>query len=124
MRQEEREIMSKNRTERIVSVATLYLAVFVLISAVAAAQNLQGVIDGRSGATMTVQTQSSGNVVVVLTPSTEVDEVQGLLKVRKKEMGLAALIPGLPVQVQGTYNAQNQLVANTIKFKGDDLRNA
>ncbi len=73
---------------------------------------------------MTVRTQFSGNVVVLLTPSTEVDEVEGLLKARKKEMGVTALIPGLPVQVQGSYNAQNQLVANTVKFKGDDLKNA
>ncbi len=73
---------------------------------------------------MTLQTQGSGNLVVVLTPSTEVDEVEGLLKARKKEMGVTALIPGLPVQVQGSYNAQNQLVAATVKFKGNDLKNA
>jgi len=116
--------MSKNRTGRIVSIATLSLTALVLISGVAAAQNMQGVINGRSGATMTIQTQALGNVVVVLTPATEVDEVEGLLKARKKEMGVTALIPGLPVQVQGTYNAQNQLVADTIKFKGSDLKNA
>jgi OmpA-OmpF porin, OOP family len=102
----------------------LACAAFLFICGVAAAQNLQGVISGRSGATMTLQTQGSGNVVVVLTPSTEVDEVEGLLKARKKEMGVTALIPGLPVQVQGSYNAQNQLVADTVKFKGGDLRNA
>jgi outer membrane protein OmpA-like peptidoglycan-associated protein len=85
---------------------------------------MQGVINGRNGSTMTLKAQGSGNVVVVLTPSTEVDEVQGLLKARKKEMAVTALIPGLPVQVQGTYNAQNQLVADVVKFKGDDLRNA
>ena len=102
----------------------LACAAFLLICGVAAAQNVQGVISGRSGATMTLQTQGSGNTVVVLTPSTEVDEVEGLLKARKKEMGVTALIPGLPVQVQGSYNAQNQLVADTVKFKGNDLKNA
>jgi len=96
----------------------------MLMCGIAAAQDVQGVINGRSGATMTVRTQGSGNVVVVLTPSTEVDEVQGLLKVRRKEMGLTALIPGLPVQVHGSYNAQNQLVADSVKFKGSDLKNA
>src|SRR5450631_1228681 len=116
--------MNKKQAEGIVSSASLCVAVVVLICGMAAGQNVQGVINGRSGATMTLQTQGSGNVVVVLTPSTEVDEVQGLLKARKKEMGVTALIPGLPVQVQGSYNAQNQLVADTIKFKGDDLRNA
>jgi len=102
----------------------LTFAAFLMICGIAAAQNLQGVINGRSGATMTLQTQSLGNLVVILTPSTEVDEVQGVLRIRKKEMGLAALVPGLPVQVQGTYNAQNQLVATNVKFKGSDLRNA
>lgn len=99
-------------------------AAFLLICGIAAAQNVQGVISGRSGATMTLQTQDSGKLVVVLNPSTEVDEVEGLLKARKKEMGVTALIPGLPVQVQGSYNAQNQLVADTVKFKGNDLKNA
>jgi OOP family OmpA-OmpF porin len=114
----------RNRTEGIVLVAALSLTALVLLNGVAAAQNVQGVISGRSGATMTLQTQGAGNIVVVLTPSTEVDEVQGIFKARKKEMAITSLIPGLPVQVQGSYNAQNQLVADTVKFKGDDLRNA
>ena len=117
--------MKNTKIGRILCIATLYLAVLTLIcAATAAAQNVQGVINGRSGATMTLRTQGGGNVVVVLTPSTEVDEVEGLLKTRKKEMGVTALIPGLPVQVQGSYNAQNQLVADTVKFKGDDFKNA
>ena len=39
-------------------------------------------------------------------------------------MSMAALIPGLQVQVEGTYNAQNQLVASSVKFKGNDLEDA
>jgi OOP family OmpA-OmpF porin len=37
---------------------------------------------------------------------------------------MTALIPGLPVSVSGSYNAQNQLVADTVKFKGSDLQHA
>ena len=37
---------------------------------------------------------------------------------------MAALIPGLPVKVEGTYNDQNQLVARTVRFKGNDLQQA
>jgi outer membrane protein OmpA-like peptidoglycan-associated protein len=37
---------------------------------------------------------------------------------------MAALIPGLPVQVQGAYNAQNQLIADMVKFKAGDLKSA
>src|SRR5271167_2062082 len=116
--------MKKSGTGRVVATASLCLAALLLICGMAAAQNLQGIINGRSGATMTLQTQDSGNVVVVLTPSTEVDEVEGLLRIRKKEMAVTALIPGLPVQVQGSSNARNNSVAKVVKFKGSDLKNA
>jgi OmpA-OmpF porin, OOP family len=87
-------------------------------------QTVQGVINGRSGATMTLQTVDTPKLVVLLTPTTEVDEVQGVLKGRKKQMAMTSLIPGLPVQVQGTTNDQGQLVADSVKFKGNDLKAA
>lgn len=37
---------------------------------------------------------------------------------------MAALIPGLAITVEGSYDAQNQLVATTIRFKGNDLEEA
>ena len=43
---------------------------------------------------------------------------------RKKQLGLTALVPGLSVQVKGAYNAQNQLVAETVEFKGSSLQTA
>ena len=103
----------------------LVLTAMLVISGAALAQSAQveGVINGRSGSTMTLQTQS-GNVVVVLTPNTQAEEVQGVFKARTKQMGVTALIPGLPVQVTGSYNAQNQMVAETVKFKGNDLKTA
>jgi len=96
----------------------------LLLSVAAAAQGVQvqGVINARSGSTMTLQTQGTGDVVVLLTPSTQVEEPEGLF--RKKHLDVTVLIPGLPVQVQGSYNAQQQLVADTVKFKGSDLKNA
>jgi OmpA-OmpF porin, OOP family len=116
--------MKNNKISSALKLGLIFAAFLLMICGVAAAQNVQGVISGRSGATMTLQTQGSGNVVVLLTPSTQVDEVEGVMKARKKEMGVTALIPGLQVQVQGAYNAQNQLVADTVKFKGNDLKNA
>lgn len=88
------------------------------------AQNVQGVINGRNGATMTLQTTDTPKLVVLLTPTTEVDEVEGVFKGRKKQMAMTCLIPGLPVQVQGTTNDQGQLVADSVKFKGNDLKAA
>lgn len=73
---------------------------------------------------MTVQTLDSSKVVVVLTDDTQVAQIQGIFKARRKQMSMAALIPGLQVQVEGSYNAQNQLVASSVKFKGNDLEDA
>ncbi len=114
-----------NRTLRTTSFAAVLLAALVLAAGVALAQNqIQGVITGRSGATMTLQVAGGPNAVVLLTDYTQVEEVEGLFKARSKQMGMTALIPGLPVQVQGTMNPQGQLVATTIKFKGNDLKAA
>ena len=93
-------------------------------SATTQGQTVQGVINGRSGATTTLQTVDVPKLVVLLTPTTEVDEVQGVLKARKKQMAMTSLIPGLPVQVKGTTNDQGQLVADSVRFKGSDLKAA
>ena len=50
--------------------------------------------------------------------------MSGIFHARKKQMGVTALVPGLQVQVQGTYDAQNQLVANTVKFNSKSLQTA
>ncbi len=41
-----------------------------------------------------------------------------------KQMGLTALVRGLPVEVKGSNNAQQHLVADSVKFKGSELKNA
>ena len=116
--------MYRGRFVKFAFVLSLSLAALVLLGGVAAAQSISGVINGRNGATMTVQSPGVGNTVVVLTDDTQVEDVSGLFHARKKQMGLTALVPGLQVDVQGTYNAQNQLVANTVKFNGKNLQTA
>ena len=118
--------MYRGRFVKFAFVLSLSLAALVLLGGVAVAQSasLQGVINGRNGATMTVQSPGVGNTVVVLTDDTQVEDVSGLFHARKKQMGLTALVPGLQVDVQGTYNAQNQLVASTVKFNGKNLQTA
>ena len=114
-----------SRTRLVAIVATMSLATLLFLSIVATAQvKTEGLITGRSGDTLTLQTSDSSKIVVVLTDDTQVSQVQGVLKARRKQMSMAALIPGLPVQVEGRYNAQNQLVATSIKFKGNDLEHA
>jgi len=117
--------MRKDKLNDSLLVASLSIAMLLLLCATVAAQStqVQGVINGRSGATMSLQTDS-GNVTVLLTDYTQAEDVQGIFHFRKKQMGLTALEPGLAVQVVGNYNAQNQLVANTVKFNGKDLQTA
>lgn len=85
---------------------------------------IRGLIVARSGATMTVKTPDSETIVVALTDDTRVEEEHGLLKLGRKQQAVTALIPGLPVQVKGSENDQHQLVAETVKFKGSDLKTA
>lgn len=103
-----------------------FLALALAVTAfagIALAQDtqIQGVIDGRSGPNMTVKTDS-GEVTVVLSDSTQVIEPEGVF--RKKHLALAALIPGLQVKVKGSYNAKNQLAADSVEFKGSNLQTA
>jgi outer membrane protein OmpA-like peptidoglycan-associated protein len=102
------------------------LVILLLLCGVAAAQTekVAGLIVGRSGSTMTLQTASEPKLVVLLTDDTQVNQVQGVLKARRKPMSMTALIPGLQVQVEGSYNAQHQLEASSVKFKGNDLEDA
>jgi len=118
--------MTHRKTLKIVSVSILAFVVLATFSTVAFAQSVkvEGLIKARSGNTMTLQTSDTPKLVVVLTDTTDVAQVQGVFKARRKNMSMAALIPGLAVQVEGTYNADNQLVANSVRFKGNDLEQA
>lgn len=118
--------MAREKQLKLAYIGVFSLIVLSELSAVAFAENvkLQGIIKGRSGATMTVQSKDSSSVAVLLTAQTQVDQAQGILKVRKKEMAMTALIPGLEVQIEGNYNDQHQLVAESVKFRGDDLERA
>jgi outer membrane protein OmpA-like peptidoglycan-associated protein len=85
---------------------------------------VEGLIKQRHGETMILQTSDNPSLTVLLTDNTEVGQVQGLFKARRKQMSMAALIPGLQVQVEGMQNEKDQLVAKLVKFKGDDLERA
>ena len=106
-------------------VAAQLLIGFTLLSTTVTAQTkVEGMIQARNGDTMILQTSDSAKLVVLLTDTTDVGQVQGVLKARKKEMSMAALIPGLAVKVDGTYNEKNELVAKSVRFKGNDLERA
>ena len=117
--------MSRFSRLRVPFVTALLLIGFTLLSTPVTAQTkVEGMIQARNGDTMIMQTSDSPKLVVLLTDSTDVGQVQGVLKARKKEMSMAALIPGLAVKVEGTYNDKNELVAKSVSFKGNDLERA
>jgi OOP family OmpA-OmpF porin len=124
--QEEAEIMTLFNLRRMAHVVAVSMIGLVLPSTGLAAQSVkvEGLIKARNGETMIVQTLESPKLVVLLTDSTEVGQVQGVLKARRKAMSMAALIPGLAVKVEGTYNDENELVAKSVSFKGNDLERA
>jgi len=84
---------------------------------------VSGVITGRTGETLTVNSAESGKVVIVLNDDTKVQQPKGL-GLRKKQMSATVLIPGLKVSVEGVGDAQSRVVAKTINFSSDDLEMA
>jgi len=117
--------MTRDTSIRIVSITTRLFVFIALASTIISAQTkLEGVIKGRNGAQIILQTADSPKLIVLLTDSTDVAQFQGALKARTKRMSMAALVPGLPIKVEGTYDADNQLVATKIRFKGNDLEQA
>src|SRR5271163_4146132 len=80
--------MKETKIGRIALFTASSLAMALLLSGIARAQSkIQGVINGRTGPTMTVQTQDAGNVVVVLNDGTQVEDVSGMFHARKKADG-------------------------------------
>lgn len=117
--------MNSRGSHKVLPIALLITVVAVFTLPVfAQTVKVQGLIKGRSGAEMILQTSDQPKLVVLLTEATQVGQVQGVLKARRKQMSMAALIPGLEVQVEGSYNSQNQLVADKVSFKGNDLEQA
>jgi OmpA-OmpF porin, OOP family len=116
--------MNRNRFAAIVLVVTLSTLLLLCGTVAAQSSKVKGNIINRAGNDMTMKTSDGTNVVVVLNDNTDVQQVEGVLKARKKDMAMAALIPGLACEVQGTYNAQNQLVADWVRFTGEALEQA
>jgi OmpA-OmpF porin, OOP family len=117
--------MTHRKTPRTISIAARLLTLTALSCTIAFSQTkLQGTITGRSGSEIILKTTDSPNTIVLLTDSTDVGQLQGMFKARNKKMSMAALIPGLPIQVEGTYDDKKQLIAKTIRFKGNDLEQA
>lgn len=118
--------MTQLKKGRFASLLAFSLIVLVLLCTKIAAQSvkIEGLIKARNGDVMVLSTAVSPSVPVYLTDSTQVGQVQGVFQARRKEMSMAALIPGLQVKVEGTYDEKNRFVATSVSFKGNDLKDA
>ena len=106
----------------------LALVASLTIFSVAIAQDtstkVKGIIKARDGDKIVLQTATEPALNVQLTDSTDVGQLQGALKARNKKMSMAALIPGLPIEVEGPRNGPNDILAQKIRFKGNDFQQA
>jgi len=107
-----------------------YIAILALVSTLVpltlGAQQtvkVEGLIKGRSGELVILETKNNQEVVVELTDDTDVAQLEGMLKARNKPMSMAALIPGLAIKVEG-YDHDSRVIARKVRFKGNDLKQA
>src|SRR6266403_5387188 len=113
--------MQRTHKTNVVSLMALFL--FASVSAFGANTEVKGMILSRTGETLIVKT-ADGNTTVVLTDDTTTKDDRGLFGLDKQRMSNVVLIPGLKVDVDGTSDDQNRVVAKTITVDGDDLESA
>jgi len=105
----------------------LAVAGFALLSvsaAVAQETTVQGLVIGRDGAMMYVKTDSSPREMVVLKDDTSATEKGGFLGMSHKNLGPEALVPGLEVKIEGSYDSDHKLVAKKVEFTRNSMRTA
>ena len=100
-------------------IGTLALLSLAAVTVFAEDTNVKGMISGRAGETLIVNTDQ-GKVTVVLAGDTRVKDNTGLFGLERTEMAPTVLIPGLKVSVDGTTEG-GRVMAKTITVDGDDL---
>jgi len=104
------------------ALVVLFLA--FVAAATAETVKIEGHIVGRSGDEIIVQFGSGAEMAFQLTDRTKVSDIGQLHTPTRKNLAMAALIPGLKVKVEGVYSETRQVLATSIKFKGGDLEDA
>jgi outer membrane protein OmpA-like peptidoglycan-associated protein len=77
---------------------------------------VEGMVIGRDGPAMAVKTSDTPRLTVLLSDSTKATEKGGFLGWDRKDLGVAALVPGLSVKVEGTYDPDHKLIAKKVTF--------
>jgi OOP family OmpA-OmpF porin len=102
------------------------LAMFTSLGLAASAQQatIEGLVIERSGPSMSVKTADSPKLTVILSDSTKATEKGGFLGLGRKDLGIAALMPGMSVKVEGAYDPDHQLLARKVTFSRNSLNTA
>lgn len=79
-----------------------------------------GEIMSRNGDMVNVKEKKTGQMVVVnLTDNTKVEREKGALRMRRSDMDVTAMLPGLTISAEGVGNSKGQLDATKITFDPD-----
>jgi outer membrane protein OmpA-like peptidoglycan-associated protein len=118
--------MQTQRRLKTISGLALSLAMVTSLGLTASAQEatVEGLVVGRSGPTMTVRTGDGPRTTVLLSDNTKATAKGGFLGMGRTEFGITALVPGLFVKVEGTYNPDHQLLAKKVLFSKSSLNTA
>jgi outer membrane protein OmpA-like peptidoglycan-associated protein len=79
---------------------------------------VSGVIQTRSGDLVTIQTKKGDLAVINLSDDTKIERKKDF-RMRRKDMDITAMVPGLTIDVEGVGNAKGQLDAKKIVFDPD-----
>ena len=78
-----------------------------------------GVIQSRSGDLVTIQEKKTGNLAVInLSDDTKIERKKDF-RLRRTDMDITAMVPGLTIDAEGVGNAKGQLDAKKIVFDPD-----
>jgi OOP family OmpA-OmpF porin len=116
-----------NQQRRIGKISGLGIsfAMLTLFGTTAIAQQVvQGMIIGRDGPRMYVRTGENQRQIVLLSDSTKATQKGGFLGIGHKDLGVAALVPGLDVKVDGSFDPDHQLIAKDVEFSRNSMRTA
>lgn len=105
---------------------SMSVAMLAFSGAAAYAQSatVQGMIVGRDGADLYVKTDNGQRQIVVLEDKTPATQKGGMFGWSHKDRGIAALMPGLQVKVDGSFDADHKLVAKRVEYTSGSLKTA
>jgi outer membrane protein OmpA-like peptidoglycan-associated protein len=81
---------------------------------------ITGKIVSRNGDMVNVTDKKDGQTVIInLTDNTKVEREKGALRLRRADMDVTAMLPGLTITAEGVGNAKGQLDASKVWFNPD-----